>query len=217
MILFDGSCMNVILYSKNIDLLNSWRNILLSCHSNLIFCSDFKSLLECVEKKPSLVLFHLCVPYQQDIEYLHILSQAPPPERLFVLADQPDIDEGIDILHSGAKGYSNANLSSAKLKIAVEFILSGDIWVDKEILHKLLARNSKQLDKFEHMETQPDQQDLLSKREMQIVDKVLEGKTNAQAADELDISERTVKTHISNIFRKTNTKNRIDLMNKFQS
>ncbi len=58
------------------------------------------------------------------------------------------------------------------------------------------------------------QQYKLTRRETDILRRVLDGKKNSDVAGELDISEQTVKDHLSNIYAKTNTKNRIELMRK---
>ena len=56
----------------------------------------------------------------------------------------------------------------------------------------------------------------LSSRELEVVEKIIEGKTNQEIADTLSISEKTVKSHITHIFTKTGAENRIQLFNVFK-
>jgi len=57
----------------------------------------------------------------------------------------------------------------------------------------------------------------LSPREIEIVNEVAKGKTNQQIADEKSISLNTVKTHLKNVFQKTNSRNRVELTIKVQN
>lgn len=57
----------------------------------------------------------------------------------------------------------------------------------------------------------------LSPREIEIVNEVAKGKTNQQIADEKSISLNTVKTHLKNVFQKTNSRNRVELIIKVQN
>jgi len=210
----EGSKMNVILYSKDNRLLGRWQEILAQNYSRVVLCTAYELLLEQMQENKCIVLFHLNDSCNGEHELQELVSRYDIQERILVLVNCPDVNQGVNVLYSGAHGYASANLCGDKLQTAVDFVLNGEVWLDKEILHKLLNR------KAIHTELpnpKVETEHFISKREKQIVDKVLLGKTNAQAAQELGITERTVKTHVSNIFRKTQTKSRIELINKFQN
>jgi len=206
--------MSVILYSKDSQVLERWHQSLVRNYDKLILCKTYDCLLECVQQNNCVVLFHLCNLANNEHEFDSLMALEGNQEKILVLVNYPDVKQGANILHSGANGYTSADICSVKLKIAVEQVLNGNVWVDKEVLNQLLLR-SFSIDNS--INTHFSELKVLSKREKQIVEKVLKGKSNCQTASELAITERTVKTHINNIYRKTNTKSRLDLINKFQS
>jgi len=204
--------MKVILYSRDEQIIERWQQILVQKYTEIVHCSNYEILLSQLKENKCVVLFHLNV--NGDQEFYKLISRYCKQKRIFVLVNSPDINQGIHVLHSGAHGYGNSNLCEGKLKAAVESVLHGDIWVDKEIMMGLLNRNASVPCLPKDILESPE---ILSKREKQIVDKVLLGKTNSQVALELDIKERTVKTHLNNIYRKTSTKSRFELTIKFHS
>lgn len=54
----------------------------------------------------------------------------------------------------------------------------------------------------------------LTKRELQVLDKILEGKSNNEISEELFVSINTIKTHVAHILKKENVKNRLQLISK---
>ena len=206
--------MKVVLYSKDSQVLERWQTMLAQKYTEIVHCGNYEKLMEKLRGNKCIVLFHLSVSSNGEQEYNDLISQNNKRKRILVLVDQPELRQGVHILHAGAHGYGNTNLCEGKLKAAIDFVLHGDIWVDKEIMNLLLNRNSS-IPKTPENFYEPHA--FLSKREKQIVDNVVLGKTNSQVALELDIAERTVKTHLSNIFRKTSTKSRFELTIKFQS
>jgi DNA-binding NarL/FixJ family response regulator len=89
-------------------------------------------------------------------------------------------------------------------KKALNAINAGQVWLDNSRIRALLKHAES------HVNTQPDEN--LSKREREIILLISQGRKNREIADSLCISEQTVKSHISRIFRKTNVNTRSQLV-----
>jgi DNA-binding NarL/FixJ family response regulator len=214
--------MKLFLCSSNENILSRWSEILLADYKEIISCSQDNSLSNLLEKSSSkeisdfdemVILYHLVNNADEEKTLYSFLSQFPIAKRMIIFVNSPDNDQGIRLLFSGIHGYANVYLNPEKLKSAVKVVEQGEIWAGEEILMKLLSRQPVQ---SSHYQTNKELNKLLSNREKQIVDKVLKGSSNKEVAIELNITERTVKAHLTAIYRKTKTKNRFDLSIKLK-
>ena len=132
------------------------------------------------------------------------------PGTLFVaMTSHPDPHEGLQLLRAGARGYCNRLVSVRVLAVLISTVTNGEVWAGKQVtdylLNAALAR-SPVAATFD--------QDLfgrLTDREVGIARQVAAGHCNKVIAAESGISERTVKAHLNNIFRKTGIRNRFQL------
>ncbi|MGD9860617.1 MAG: response regulator transcription factor [Marinobacterium sp.] len=130
--------------------------------------------------------------------------------RLVALVDTPSDQEGIELLQEGFRGYANTFIQGALLTELVMAVGRGDIWAGPELLQRLLRRLLQQ--------SQPSA-DVpawwsLSERESQVMAALKRGESNKEIARELNITERTVKAHVSAILEKAGARDRIDLILK---
>lgn len=106
------------------------------------------------------------------------------------------------MLEAGARGYLLKSAGPEELTNAITTVLSGDIWISNEISVKII-RNLKNLIKNEKpLLSKRTIYDLLSKREKEILQMIVNDKTNDTICRELDLSRRTVETHRKNIMNK---------------
>lgn len=160
--------------------------------------------------------------YPMDIVLLHramvdmetmsaMCSQQAEVCKLFLLSDRPKDEEGLYFLQLGGMGYANTYIAPGRLQVAVQVIESGSVWVGKSLMQKLIERTVRS----EGNGQQPEQDHAvfkdLSRREYQIASLVAEGLGNSAIANQLDITERTVKAHLGHIYGKTNIKSRLNL------
>ncbi|WP_163337404.1 response regulator transcription factor [Desulfopila sp. IMCC35008] len=134
--------------------------------------------------------------------------------KLFVLADRPDDQEGAGCLYLGCVGYANTYIAKPRLRAAVEAVESGLAWVGSSLMQYLIKSVPAGAGKVgEGGEDIQDNQALsgLSKREYQIAVLIADGLSNGEIAAQLEITERTVKSHLSSIYSKTQTKGRLNL------
>jgi DNA-binding NarL/FixJ family response regulator len=140
-----------------------------------------------------------------------LLSQPFPAVSFIVLSPLPNDDEGLYLISQGVKGYCNRYISEALLIKAVELVSMGEIWVGRTLLYKLMSRLGSTAETAgETRDTEAKLADL-TEREREIAQLVGAGDSNKVIANKLDITERTVKAHLSAIFRKSGTRDRLQL------
>jgi RNA polymerase sigma factor (sigma-70 family) len=133
-----------------------------------------------------------------------------PTTRVIVLTAFSDEENVLNAAKGGAKGYVPKGVPSATLLQAIKIVQNGGCWIDKEIpsweTFEEIVR-----DQSNSREAAPQLDDsikALTKREMEILRLVAEGLTNEEIGKKIFISEKTVKTHLTNIFDKLKVNNR---------
>jgi DNA-binding NarL/FixJ family response regulator len=200
--------------SANLSLLERWQRILGESHTvyQATQLEDINVLLK-QKISPELMILHADLV---DPENTLRLRQSLPTCRLFVLSDRPDDHEGIRYLAVGAVGYGNSYIAPARIREAVQVIANGSVWMGQKLMARLIqtSRQQVEVDGKKVTEAEAGKNRLfrkLSSREYQIARLVAEGLSNSKISDQLGITERTVKAHLSSIYRKTGTKGRLNL------
>ncbi len=155
------------------------------------------------QRPPAAVLLHLSLSGMQGMQEVGTLKQLHPGCRILVFADLPFEQEGLAALRMGAEGYANTHMTPRMLEKAVEVVLLGEVWVGRRLMQGVLAR-WRQI-------AQPSPLEVLSERERQVALLVAEGLSNKRVAEELGVTERTIKAHLTSVFRKTGLRDRIAL------
>ncbi len=127
---------------------------------------------------------------------------------VIVMTNELEINQLRSALEAGAKGYVEALATKVIIEQVLETICSGGIWLPGQLLSNLVGALSNTPLKY----ARTCELDLLTKRERQVVDIVVTGATNKQAAESLNITERTIKEHMGSIFNKLKVRDRIQLM-----
>ena len=161
--------------------------------------------LECLEKiegvKPDILLLDIDMPQMNGIEVLEKLKEQNNPVKVLVLTVHSEIEYLVKAIDIGASGYILKDSGSAELKNAIQCIMENNPYIQPSLIPALKSRLVvRDIDK-EKLEA-------LTKREMEILTQVASGMFNKEIANNLDISERTVKNHISNIFKKIDVSDR---------
>ncbi|MEJ2059478.1 MAG: response regulator transcription factor [Gammaproteobacteria bacterium] len=178
-------------------------------------CGSFAALRTWLgERENLLVLLHMQLPDLGGAEGIVRLREAHPGLPVLVFADHPNNQEGLYLLKHGVNGYFNTYLSPPLLRRAMGLAGSGQVLVSSELMKALLD----QLQTYAPERMDESIQRMLARltdREYEIVKKICEGKSNKRIAISLNISERTVKAHLSSIFRKTGIPDRLQLAMRF--
>lgn len=161
--------------------------------------------IECLEKlekiDPDILLLDINMPDMNGIEVLKELKKQEKSIKVLMLTVHNEVEYLIKAIDIGANGYILKDSGSIELKQAINVIMTDGSYIQPSLLPALNSRLiNRDVDK-EKLES-------LTKREIEILTQVAGGMFNKEIANNLDISERTVKNHISNIFKKIDVSDR---------
>jgi len=155
--------------------------------------------IECLEKitqsKPDILLLDINMPKKNGIDVLEEIKKKNIKVKVLILTVHNEVEYLLRAVDIGADGYILKDSESVELKKAINTIMSGETYIQPNLIpalnNKLVSRDN---DK--------DKIDALTKRELEVLVCVANGMFNRDIAEKLDISERTVKNHITSIFKK---------------
>lgn len=108
----------------------------------------------------------------------------------------------LSLLKAGYRGYLSEQAGLKELQRAAEVILGGEVWAERAILSQMIHRHDQKLQ-------------LLTNREEQVLNLLVQALTNRQIAEQLGISEKTVKVHVSALLGKLGAANRHELIRRY--
>lgn len=160
---------------------------------------------DCLEKlsliKPEVLLLDINMPKINGIEVLERIRKNNIPVKVLILTVHNEIDYLVRAVDIGVDGYILKDSESAELKRAIKCLVNGESYIQPSLIpalnNRLISRD-----------TDKEKINLLTKREMEVLIQVASGMFNKEIATNLKISERTVKNHISNIFKKIDVNDR---------
>uniref|UniRef100_Q47B51 Transcriptional regulator, LuxR family n=1 Tax=Dechloromonas aromatica (strain RCB) TaxID=159087 RepID=Q47B51_DECAR len=132
-------------------------------------------------------------------------------QRVVLLADEPDESVVEEALALGASGCCNTNAAPEVLRQVALVVENGGLWVGQSLLLRLVGGASRALATKSERPPRVDWAMLLSEREVQVARLVAGGASNREVAEQLSITERTVKAHMSAIFEKLGLRDRLQL------
>ncbi len=132
-----------------------------------------------------------------------------PNANILVLGDQFEENEALELLNLGVKGLVTHSAMEQQLPRALETISAGGLWVWRRLLSRFIDTL---LGAVRQQDTALPTDVRLSQRERQIASALCKNLTNKEIANELNISERTVKFHVSNLLSKFKVQRRSDLV-----
>jgi two-component system, NarL family, response regulator LiaR len=151
--------------------------------------------------KPDVILMDLMMPRKTGIEAIEEIKQENPNARILVLTSYSDDDKVFAAIKAGALGYLLKETSTADLLQAIRDVHQGE-----SSLHPAIAR--KLIRELNRPTQLPPSDEPLTEREAEVLILVARGLANQDIANKLVISERTVRTHVSNILSKLHLANR---------
>jgi DNA-binding NarL/FixJ family response regulator len=158
--------------------------------------ADSVSAQALTKARPDLILLDLDGRAVELTEALALCRQAAPQARVCVLSMRPQPELMQRCLAAGAEGYIIKDVTPAELMRAVKMVAAGETYVDPRVAGGLLRRRS--------MSNGRPDLDELSVRETEVIRLIAEGLSNKEISARLNLSEKTVKNHISRIFSKLN-------------
>ena len=164
----------------------------------------------CRIRKPDLVLMDIQMPEVNGVEATAMIKKDFPQTKIIVLTTFNDDEYIYDALKNGASGYLLKDTSPTDILKAVRTVYNGGALIQSEVAVKVIDKFS-QLAKEtvdKHIDTRVE---LLTDREIEICRLIAEGKNNKEIADELFLSQGTVKNHITKILIKLDLRDRTQL------
>ncbi len=157
---------------------------------------DGQEALEKIEAlRPDVILLDLLMPRMDGIEVTRQAIAADPDARILVLTSFAADDKVFPAIKAGALGYLLKDTVPEELVRAIRQVYRGESSLSPAIARKVLQELSSPSDR-------PPTAEPLTEREVEVLQVVARGKSNQEIADELMISEATVRTHVSNILGK---------------
>lgn len=161
--------------------------------------------VECLEKlekcNPEVLLLDINMPEKNGIEVLKQMKVEDSKVRVLILTVHNEMDYLMKAVDIGVDGYILKDSESAELKKAIKAVRDGENYIQPSLIPAL---NSQLLNR----DTDKDKISLLTNRKLEVLVQVANGMFNKEIATNLNISERTVKNHISNIFKKIDVSDR---------
>jgi DNA-binding NarL/FixJ family response regulator len=165
--------------------------------------------LEQLLERPSLQYMVLDLQSSSiSMQTLATVRRARPSLKLIVIGPEGDDELVLEAIISGARAWLGLSASPEVVRMAIEVVTGGSIWAPRRLLSKLIDRLLKIPDSaVSRSRTSPH----LTDREKQVLDHILQARSNREIAHQLGIEERTVKAHVGRLMRKTGADNRIEL------
>lgn len=181
-------------------------------YAPIIAVTSLASLKHKLRAQPeTMVILHHGLPgVMADGDICRLVKEFPKA-RIMVLADVPEEHQGIEFIRYGVLGYANTHIKPEILHEAIKVIELGEIWASRRLLQWLVThcddagRKADDVGSFMAL-------DSLTPSENHVAKHLSHGDTNKQIARKLNITERTVKAHLTSIYSKTGVKDRLQLV-----
>ena len=197
-------CIKVMLADDHLLMREGIRN-LLEFDGKIRVVDEVSDGEECIQRllvsKPEVLLLDINMPKKNGLEVLQKIRENKIDVKVLILTVHNEIEYLIKAIDIGVDGYILKDSESAELKKAIDIVMKGESYIQPKLVpmlnNRLVARD---IDK--------DKIDSLTGREKEVLVQVANGMFNKEIATALNISERTVKNHISNIFKKIDVSDR---------
>ena len=186
---------------------------ILSTEEDVDVVADAESAEDVVElvwqMRPDVLLLDIRMPQGSGLDAIPAVLKMSPNTQVLILTASDDREDHVRAFRLGAKGVILKDSARQTLMQAIRSVCRGEVWMDPRMSGALA-------DELSHM-GEPDRlstrhESGLTDRELEIVRLVASGYKNKEVGATLTISERTVKTHLTNIFQKLGVRDRVGLV-----
>jgi DNA-binding NarL/FixJ family response regulator len=157
------------------------------------------------ELEPDVILMDLGMPRMDGIEATRRICAAHPGVGIIALTTYADDSSILGVLQAGARGYLTKDAGAEQIAHAIATVASGDALLEPSVQTRLLDH----VNRIPPTPSDPGEPpDDLTNREVEVLQLISEGLSNAEIATRLVVTAATVKTHINHIFAKTGVRDR---------
>ena len=177
---------------------------ILKTKENILVSGEAQDGQEAVEKArsllPDVILMDVSMPRMSGVEATRQIKREFPHMGIIALTMYDEQQYIFDLVRAGATGYLLKDTDSAQIVAGIRAVYRGESLIHPSVASKILAEFSSMSQKKGKKPAWVEHD--LSEREITVLRLVAEGKTNKEIANALDLSEKTVKNHVRNIFHK---------------
>jgi len=160
-----------------------------------------EGVAKALEIHPDVILMDMVMPRMDGLEAIQNIMQKQPEAHILVLTSFTEDDKIFPAIRAGAMGYVLKDAMPRELLGFIRDVAAGEL-----TLHPAVAR--KVINEMKRSANLPPTADPLTERESEVLTLVAHGATNQEIADALTLTERTVRTYVSNILSKLHLANR---------
>lgn len=186
---------------------------------------DGRDVVEKAEAlRPDVVLMDINMPHGGGLNATRIIRERLPEVDVIVLTIHDDDEYIIELVNAGAKGYMLKDVDPSRVIEAIRRVREGEAFIPTNLMTKVFQEfrrrsvpESPERPAVEHPSSgahahadgaPKGERDPLTERELEILQLIVDGRTNKEIAQALFISEKTVKNHVTNILRKLDLSDR---------
>lgn len=172
--------------------------------------SNGKELLEKLssENLPDLILMDINMPVMDGVEACRMANETFPDIKIVALSMNDEPEYYAKMIQAGAKGFVQKQANKDELKKAISEVMNGGNYFPEEMLRKVIFK----LGKTEEASNAKIHSYCLSNRELEVLELTCQGFTNAEIAEKLFLSPKTIEGHRASLLAKTKTKNSAHLV-----
>lgn len=164
-------------------------------------CDGIDRMEKLKEQIPDVLLLDINMPRMNGLEVLQKIKDEKIDVKILVLTVHNEVEYLLKAVDIGINGYLLKDSESSELKKAILSVVDGEDYIQPSLIPVL---NAKMIDR----DMDSEKIEKLTKRELEVLKLLAVGMYNKGVADELHISERTVKNHVSSIFKKIDVSDR---------
>jgi DNA-binding NarL/FixJ family response regulator len=152
--------------------------------------------------RPDIVLLDLVMPEMDGIQATSNILECSPRSRVIILTSFGEEEKVLPAIRAGAQGYLLKDIPPNELVQAVREVYLGRVQLHPDVAKKLMSVVAAKEEEPVSTHATIRSEDGLTEREQEVLHLIADGRNNREIAEKLFISEKTVKTHVSNILGK---------------